>query len=150
MILIVNIFFFFQAEDGIRDRNVTEFRRVLFRSILTLAINRAFQRICCKKRISDIFLSTTAKIISVKKNILHTVAIALPRISKTGTSMTFKLNFIATAPVTLYTMDLICPILCKTAAPVIERAVKTSVNDRICKLLVPSLFVNKRILVSGI
>src|SRR5699024_11980945 len=24
--------FFFQAEDGIRDRNVTEFRRVLFRS----------------------------------------------------------------------------------------------------------------------
>src|SRR5437868_8314648 len=25
-------FFFFQAEDGIRDRNVTEFRRVLFRS----------------------------------------------------------------------------------------------------------------------
>src|SRR5699024_6287331 len=25
--------FFFQAEDGIRDRNVTEFRRVLFRSI---------------------------------------------------------------------------------------------------------------------
>src|SRR5699024_12085735 len=83
MILIVNIFFFFQAEDGIRDRNVTEFRRVLFRSILTLAINRAFQRICCKKRISDIFLSTTAKIISVKKNILHTVAIALPRISKT-------------------------------------------------------------------
>src|SRR5699024_11595808 len=27
-----NFFFFFQAEDGIRDRNVTEFRRVLFRS----------------------------------------------------------------------------------------------------------------------
>src|SRR5574343_874612 len=25
-------FFFFQAEDGIRDRDVTEFRRVLFRS----------------------------------------------------------------------------------------------------------------------
>src|SRR5207249_6116994 len=25
-------FFFFQAEDGIRDRNVMEFRRVLFRS----------------------------------------------------------------------------------------------------------------------
>src|SRR5207248_5103636 len=25
-------FFFFQAEDGIRDRNVLEFRRVLFRS----------------------------------------------------------------------------------------------------------------------
>src|SRR5699024_641835 len=25
-------YFFFQAEDGIRDRNVTEFRRVLFRS----------------------------------------------------------------------------------------------------------------------
>src|SRR5207249_7022424 len=27
-------FFFFQAEDGIRDRNVMEFRRVLFRSIV--------------------------------------------------------------------------------------------------------------------
>src|SRR5690554_7517722 len=26
------IFFFFQAEDGIRDADVTEFRRVLFRS----------------------------------------------------------------------------------------------------------------------
>src|SRR5699024_12135307 len=26
------VYFFFQAEDGIRDRNVTEFRRVLFRS----------------------------------------------------------------------------------------------------------------------
>src|SRR5207249_6286678 len=30
-------FFFFQAEDGIRDRNVTEFRRVLFRSDATRA-----------------------------------------------------------------------------------------------------------------
>src|SRR5687767_9031116 len=28
------IFFFFQAEDGIRDKLVTEFRRVLFRSLL--------------------------------------------------------------------------------------------------------------------
>src|SRR6266853_3297488 len=28
------IFFFFQAEDGIRDLTVTEFRRVLFRSFL--------------------------------------------------------------------------------------------------------------------
>ena len=27
-----NFFFFFQAEDGIRDRDVTGFRRVLFRS----------------------------------------------------------------------------------------------------------------------
>jgi len=26
------VFFFFQAEDGIRDIGVTEFRRVLFRS----------------------------------------------------------------------------------------------------------------------
>jgi len=26
-------FFFFQAEDGIRDIGVTEFRRVLFRSL---------------------------------------------------------------------------------------------------------------------
>jgi len=26
------LFFFFQAEDGIRDIGVTEFRRVLFRS----------------------------------------------------------------------------------------------------------------------
>src|SRR5438093_4064291 len=27
------VFFFFQAEDGIRDWSVTEFRRVLFRSV---------------------------------------------------------------------------------------------------------------------
>ena len=35
---VVNVFmlcfFFFQAEDGIRDHCVTEFRRVLFRSVL--------------------------------------------------------------------------------------------------------------------
>src|SRR5699024_5329650 len=31
---LVLFVFFFQAEDGIRDRNVTEFRRVLFRSLL--------------------------------------------------------------------------------------------------------------------
>src|SRR5437868_14907840 len=30
--------FFFQAEDGIRDRNVTEFRRVLFRSMTKLPL----------------------------------------------------------------------------------------------------------------
>src|SRR5436190_9800905 len=30
--LIILLFFFFQAEDGIRDHCVTEFRRVLFRS----------------------------------------------------------------------------------------------------------------------
>src|SRR5699024_11963257 len=28
-----SFYFFFQAEDGIRDRNVMEFRRVLFRSL---------------------------------------------------------------------------------------------------------------------
>ena len=28
------VIFFFQAEDGIRGRDVTEFRRVLFRSVL--------------------------------------------------------------------------------------------------------------------
>src|SRR5690554_7002457 len=32
------MFFFFQAEDGIRDADVTEFRRVLFRSAL-VALN---------------------------------------------------------------------------------------------------------------
>src|SRR5699024_11961681 len=32
-------FFFFQAEDGIRDRNVTEFRRVLFRSLQLRSIS---------------------------------------------------------------------------------------------------------------
>src|SRR5256886_3295451 len=31
---VSNLSFFFQAEDGIRDLTVTEFRRVLFRSIL--------------------------------------------------------------------------------------------------------------------
>src|SRR6266540_2478416 len=31
-LLLLFVFFFFQAEDGIRDRDVTEFRRVLFRS----------------------------------------------------------------------------------------------------------------------
>src|SRR5438094_10052309 len=31
--MIYCLFFFFQAEDGIRYRTVTEFRRVLFRSI---------------------------------------------------------------------------------------------------------------------
>src|SRR5699024_12267902 len=30
--MLLFFFFFFQAEDGIRDRNVTGFRRVLFRS----------------------------------------------------------------------------------------------------------------------
>src|SRR5574339_858977 len=30
--VVTLVFFFFQAEDGIRDRLVTEFRRVLFRS----------------------------------------------------------------------------------------------------------------------
>src|SRR5207237_7788333 len=30
---IVNVFFFFQAEDGIRDSSVTGVRRVLFRSL---------------------------------------------------------------------------------------------------------------------
>src|SRR5256884_1334713 len=33
-LLVRVIFFFFQAEDGIRDVAVTEFRRVLFRSLL--------------------------------------------------------------------------------------------------------------------
>src|SRR5699024_12057220 len=32
------LYFFFQAEDGIRDRNVTEFRRVLFRSTTLLRV----------------------------------------------------------------------------------------------------------------
>src|SRR5438067_8903977 len=32
--LLCSLFFFFQAEDGIRDRNVTGVRRVLFRSLL--------------------------------------------------------------------------------------------------------------------
>src|SRR2546427_6256496 len=35
------IFFFFQAEDGIRDLTVTEFRRVLFRSHDRIGITRA-------------------------------------------------------------------------------------------------------------
>ena len=30
----IEVYFFFQAEDGIRDRDVMEFRRVLFRSSL--------------------------------------------------------------------------------------------------------------------
>src|SRR5438445_12014893 len=33
MLCVVLFFFFFQAEDGIRDIGVTEFRRVLFRSV---------------------------------------------------------------------------------------------------------------------
>src|SRR2546429_204022 len=45
MLLIFNLvfFFFFQAEDGIRDVAVTEFRRVLFRSLANaLAQNSAY------------------------------------------------------------------------------------------------------------
>src|SRR5215468_12259612 len=37
-------FFFFQAEDGIRDRDVTEFRRVLFRSAGSVAASFAKTR----------------------------------------------------------------------------------------------------------
>src|SRR5215213_11094414 len=39
-----SVFFFFQAEDGIRDWSVTEFRRVLFRSRLLKAGTTAGQR----------------------------------------------------------------------------------------------------------
>src|SRR5690606_40906724 len=35
LIFVYLLFFFFQAEDGIRDFHVTEFRRVLFRSVTT-------------------------------------------------------------------------------------------------------------------
>src|SRR2546426_12647629 len=34
LLLFYDFFFFFQAEDGIRDYKVTEFRRVLFRSMV--------------------------------------------------------------------------------------------------------------------
>src|SRR3712207_8941270 len=40
------IFFFFQAEDGIRDIGVTEFRRVLFRSAGTFA-SASFIEVFC-------------------------------------------------------------------------------------------------------
>src|SRR5256885_6517951 len=40
----MNFFFFFQAEDGIRDYKVTEFRRVLFRSVVMPPAQRRSRR----------------------------------------------------------------------------------------------------------
>src|SRR5690625_3257451 len=37
------LYFFFQAEDGIRDGHVTEFRRVLFRSALINLVKNSFE-----------------------------------------------------------------------------------------------------------
>ena len=36
VVFVVLLFFFFQAEDGIRDRDVTGVQRVLFRSVKKL------------------------------------------------------------------------------------------------------------------
>ena len=51
----VLVFFFFQAEDGIRDRDVTEFRRVLFRSpYLSFLINENILGKCFRSSSSSI------------------------------------------------------------------------------------------------
>src|SRR5699024_11466021 len=41
----VLLYFFFQAEDGIRDRNVMEFRRVLFRSRQNFSKNKELKHL---------------------------------------------------------------------------------------------------------
>ena len=54
--------FFFQAEDGIRDYDVTEFRRVLFRSEIALDISEGLARAAIGARINGELCDLHSKI----------------------------------------------------------------------------------------